>query len=67
MELIVAIKFQTGFNQPKLLAMYLEKNVSGVEAVQTLSRLNLFSLVKGKTSVIDFNNRAKEKERCCAE
>lgn len=38
--MIVANKFQTGFDQPKLVAMYLDKKISGVEAVQTLSRLN---------------------------
>jgi type I restriction enzyme R subunit len=38
--LIVASKFQTGFDQPLLYAMYLNKKVQGVNAVQTLSRLN---------------------------
>jgi type I restriction enzyme, R subunit len=59
--MIVANKFQTGFDQPKLVAMYLDKKVSGVEAVQTLSRLN--RIVAGrekKTFVIDFANEADE-------
>ena len=59
--MIVANKFQTGFDQPKLVAMYLDKKVSGVEAVQTLSRLN--RVVPGrekKTFVIDFANQAGE-------
>ena len=58
--MIVANKFQTGFDQPKLVAMYLDKKVSGVEAVQTLSRLNRTCAGKDKTYVIDFANDAKE-------
>lgn len=54
--MIVANKFQTGFNQPKLMAMYLDKKVSGVEAVQTLSRLNRTYPGKDTTYVIDFVN-----------
>lgn len=54
--MIVANKFQTGFNQPKLVAMYLDKKVSGVEAVQTLSRLNRTYPGKDDTYVIDFAN-----------
>jgi type I restriction enzyme R subunit len=54
--MIVANKFQTGFNQPKLVAMYLDKKVSGVEAVQTLSRLNRTYPGKDETYVIDFAN-----------
>ena len=54
--LLVANKFQTGFNQPKLVGMYLDKKVSGVEAVQTLSRLNRTYPGKDKTFVIDFVN-----------
>lgn len=54
--MIVANKFQTGFNQPKLVAMYLDKKVSGVEAVQTLSRLNRTYPGKDETYVIDFVN-----------
>lgn len=58
--MIVANKFQTGFNQPKLVAMYLDKRISGVEAVQTLSRLNRTYPGKDKTYVIDFVNEPEE-------
>jgi type I restriction enzyme R subunit len=54
--LIVADKFQTGFNEPRLLAMYVDKKLSGVATVQTLSRLN--RIYPGKTApmVLDFRN-----------
>ncbi|MCW8336599.1 hypothetical protein MD483_22590 [Vibrio sp. DBSS07] len=52
--MLVANKFQTGFNQPKLCAMYLDKKISDIEAVQTLSRLNRTYKGKDKTFVIDF-------------
>lgn len=58
--MIVANKFQTGFDQPKLVAMYLDKKVSGVEAVQTLSRLNRTHAGKDRTFVLDFANDANE-------
>lgn len=58
--MIVANKFQTGFDQPKLVAMYLDKKISGVEAVQTLSRLNRTFPGKDKTFVLDFANEAEE-------
>jgi len=58
--LIVANKFQTGFDQPKLVAMYLDKKVSGVEAVQTLSRLNRIYPGKDNPFVIDFVNKPEE-------
>src|SRR5690606_37098545 len=58
--MIVANKYQTGFDQPKLVAMYLDKKISGVEAVQTLSRLNRTFPGKDKTFVIDFANKAEE-------
>jgi type I restriction enzyme, R subunit len=57
--MIVANKFQTGFDQKKLVAMYLDKKVSGVEAVQTLSRLNRTTAGKDTTFVVDFVNDAK--------
>ncbi|MCV2362488.1 DEAD/DEAH box helicase family protein [Paucibacter sp. DJ1R-11] len=60
--MIVANKFQTGFDQPKLVAMYLDKKISGVEAVQTLSRLNRTFPGKSKTYVLDFANEPKEIE-----
>jgi type I restriction enzyme R subunit len=60
--MIVANKFQTGFDQPKLCAMYLDKRVSGVEAVQTLSRLNRTAPGKNAetTYIIDFANEPEE-------
>jgi type I restriction enzyme R subunit len=55
--MIVANKFQTGFDQPKLCAMYLDKKIANaVEIVQTLSRLNRTSLGKDTTFVVDFVN-----------
>lgn len=57
--MLVANKFQTGFNQPKLCAMYLDKKISDIEAVQTLSRLNRTYKGKDKTFVIDFANDAE--------
>ncbi len=57
--MIVANKFQTGFNQPKLVALYLDKKISGVDAVQTLSRLNRTYPGKEDTFVIDFVNEPK--------
>ncbi|MGJ5609294.1 type I restriction endonuclease subunit R [Micrococcus luteus] len=54
--LIVANKFQTGFDEPRLMAMYVDKKLSGVATVQTLSRLN--RVYPGKTApmVVDFRN-----------
>lgn len=58
--IVVANKFQTGFDQPKLCAMYVDKELSGVAAVQTLSRLNRISPIPGKrTFVLDFANDPK--------
>ena len=55
--MIVANKFQTGFDQPKLCAMYLDKKIANpVEIVQTLSRLNRTAPGKDTTFVIDFVN-----------
>ncbi len=56
--LIVANKFQTGFDQPKLCAMYVDKKLGGVECVQTLSRLNRVYPGKAATGtfVLDFFN-----------
>lgn len=56
--LIVANKFQTGFNQPLLVAMYVDKRLGGVNAVQTLSRLNRTYPQKNSTIVLDFANEA---------
>lgn len=58
--MLVANKFQTGFDQPKLVAMYLDKKISGVDAVQTLSRLNRTYAGKDRTYVIDFVNEPQE-------
>lgn len=55
--LIVADKYQTGFDQPKLVAMYVDKKLKGVAAVQTLSRLNRICPPYDKTTfVLDFKN-----------
>jgi type I restriction enzyme, R subunit len=60
--MIVANKFQTGFDQPKLCAMYVDKKLGGVECVQTLSRLNRTFPGKAETGtfVLDFFNEAEE-------
>jgi type I restriction enzyme R subunit len=60
--LIVANKYQTGFDQPLLCAMYVDKRLSGVTAVQTLSRLNRTYPAGGKdtTFVLDFVNDPDE-------
>jgi len=54
--MIVANKFQTGFNQPRLMAMYVDKKLSGVTTVQTLSRLNRTYPGKETTFILDFVN-----------
>lgn len=54
--LIVANKFQTGFNEPRLCAMYVDKHLSGVATVQTLSRLNRIHPDKPAPMVVDFVN-----------
>lgn len=54
--MIVASKFQTGFDQPKLCAMYVDKKLEGVDCVQTLSRLNRIYPGKEETYVLDFFN-----------
>lgn len=54
--LIVADKYQTGFDQPLLHTMYVDKQLSGVKAVQTLSRLNRTCPGKEETFVLDFVN-----------
>lgn len=58
--MLVANKFQTGFDQPLLMAMYVDKRLSGVTAVQTLSRLN--RIFPGKTApyTLDFVNEPDE-------
>jgi len=54
--MLVANKFQTGFDQPKLVAMYVDKKLGGVDCVQTLSRLNRTYPGKDQTFVLDFYN-----------
>jgi type I restriction enzyme R subunit len=60
--MIVANKFQTGFDQPKLCAMYVDKKLGGVECVQTLSRLNRMFPGKAQTGtfILDFFNDSDE-------
>lgn len=58
--LIVAEKFQTGFDQPLLHTMYVDKRLAGVHAVQTLSRLNRIHPHKNDTMVLDFVNSVED-------
>ncbi|WP_273404761.1 type I restriction endonuclease subunit R [Campylobacter avium] len=58
--LIVAQKYQTGFDEPLLHTMYVDKKLSGVSAVQTLSRLNRICKDKEDTCVLDFVNSHEE-------
>lgn len=58
--LIVANKYQTGFDQPLLHTMYVDKKLGGVNAVQTLSRLNRTTSGKTDTFVLDFANEAED-------
>ena len=58
--LIAANKFQTGFDQPLLHTMYVDKKLGGVNAVQTLSRLNRMHPEKQNTMVLDFTNESDE-------
>lgn len=58
--LLVAEKYQTGFDQPLLHTMYVDKKLSGVKAVQTLSRLNRTCAGKDDTFVLDFVNKAED-------
>lgn len=58
--LLVANKYQTGFDQPLLAAMYVDKRLDGVQAVQTLSRLNRMTPGKEAPFVLDFVNEAED-------
>lgn len=58
--LIVAEKYQTGFDQPLLAAMYVDKKLGGVNAVQTLSRLNRTHPDKDEVFVLDFVNDTED-------
>ncbi|RLA84880.1 MAG: type I restriction endonuclease subunit R [Epsilonproteobacteria bacterium] len=58
--MLVANKFQTGFDQPKLCAMYVDKKLGGVDCVQTLSRLNRTYAGKDQTFILDFYNETED-------
>ena len=58
--LLVANKYQTGFDQPLLHTMYVDKRLDGVQAVQTLSRLNRMIPGKDAPFVLDFVNKAED-------
>jgi type I restriction enzyme R subunit len=58
--LLVANKYQTGYDQPLLCAMYVDKRLDGVQAVQTLSRLNRIYPGKEAPFVLDFVNKAED-------
>jgi type I restriction enzyme R subunit len=58
--LLVADKYQTGFDQPLLHTMYVDKKLSGVKAVQTLSRLNRMCAGKEDTFILDFVNETQD-------
>lgn len=58
--LLVANKFQTGFDQPLLCGMYVDKRLAGIQAVQTLSRLNRAHTGKDTTFVLDFVNSGED-------
>lgn len=58
--LLVANKFQTGFDQPLLCGMYVDKRLDGIQAVQTLSRLNRCHPGKDTTYILDFVNKPED-------
>ena len=58
--LVVANKFQTGFDEPLLQSMYVDKKLGGVQCIQTLSRLNRTTKGKTETFVLDFVNQPHE-------
>ncbi|WP_339629669.1 DEAD/DEAH box helicase family protein [uncultured Maribacter sp.] len=58
--LLVADKYQTGFDQPLLHTMYVDKKLSGVKCVQTLSRLNRMHAGKEDTFILDFTNEVED-------
>lgn len=61
--LLVAEKYQTGFDQPLLHTMYVDKKLSGVKAVQTLSRVNRTYPGKTETFILDFVNSREDIEK----
>jgi type I restriction enzyme, R subunit len=58
--LLVAEKYQTGFDQPLLHTMYVDRRLAGIQAVQTLSRLNRTHPLKEDTFILDFVNDREE-------
>jgi type I restriction enzyme R subunit len=65
--LLVANKYQTGFDQPKLCAMYVDKKLKGVGAVQTLSRLNrIYPSYNKRTFILDFKNSYEDIQKAFA-
>ena len=58
--LVVANKFQTGFDEPLVQSMYVDKKLGGVQCVQTLSRLNRMTSGKTQTFVLDFINEPED-------
>lgn len=58
--LVVANKYQTGFDEPLLHTMYVDKKLRDVTAVQTLSRLNRTTFGKNSTFVLDFENTEED-------
>ena len=58
--LVVANKFQTGFDEPLLQSMYVDKKLGGVQCIQTLSRLNRTTRGKNRTFVLDFKNEPQD-------
>ena len=69
--LVVANKYLTGYDQPKLTAMYVDKKLQGVIAVQALSRLNRSSDKLGKKTedlfILDFYNTTEDIKHFCTE
>jgi type I restriction enzyme R subunit len=65
--LLVAEKYQTGFDQPQLHTMYVDKRLAGIQAVQTLSRLNRTHPLKEDTFVLDFVNEPSEIQEAFAQ
>ena len=58
--LVVANKYQTGFDEPLLQSMYVDKKLGGVQCIQTLSRLNRTTTGKTESFVLDFVNEPKD-------
>src|SRR5260370_41779440 len=58
--ILVAEKYQTGFDQPLLHTMYVDRRLFGIQAVQTLSRLNRTHPLKEDTFILDFVNHRQE-------